>query len=245
MGKASSNKKVARAASTGGGRTSRGRRPVGYYSFIFVVVVLGSLLIVTSRNDMGNQASAEPPTTKDHWHQAYGIYICDAYIANPGDEGSDRLGIHTHADGLIHIHPFTNRATGRGAVLGRFTEQIGMELSATKLKAPGQKTKENGDKCGDEKGRVRLVEWESAQDTTPQFVGGDPEDYRLRENGVVVIAFLPEDAKADSVPMPTSIAELANPSDLEPTSSTIAEAPSGDSSSTTAPSESTTSSSTP
>lgn len=245
MGKASSSKKVARAASTGGGRTSRGRRPVGYYSFIFVVVLLGTTLIVVSRSNMGNRASAEPPTTKDHWHQAYGIYICDAYLANPGDEGSDRVGIHTHADGLIHIHPFTNRATGRGAVLSHFTEQIGMELSATKLKPPGQDTKENGDKCGKDKGRVRLVEWESAQDTTPQFVGGDPQDYRLRENGIVVIAFLAEDAKPESVPLPASISDLANPSDVAPTGSTIAEPTPGDSSSTTAPSESTTSSSTP
>ena len=245
MGKASSSKKVARAASTGGGRTSRGRRPVGYYSFIFVVVLLGSLLIVVSRNDMGNQASAEAPTTKDHWHQAFGIYICDAYIANPSDEGSDRVGIHTHADGLIHIHPFTNRASGRGAVLSRFTDQIGMELSATKLKAPGQKTKENGDKCGDNEGRVRLVEWESAEDTSPQFVGGDPGDYRLRHLGVVVMAFIAEDAKPESVPMPASIAELASPSDLEPTSSTVPESSEGGSTSTTAPSESTTSSSTP
>ena len=49
MGKASSNKKVLRAASTGGGRTSRGSTPWGWYSVVAVAVVLGTVGIVFSR----------------------------------------------------------------------------------------------------------------------------------------------------------------------------------------------------
>src|SRR5437764_1360996 len=59
MGKASSSKKVARAASTGGGRTARGRTPWGWYSSIFLVVVVGTLLIVVSRIHVEPQNSLD------------------------------------------------------------------------------------------------------------------------------------------------------------------------------------------
>jgi hypothetical protein len=219
MGKASSSKKVARAASTGGGRTSRGRRPIGYYSFISLVVILGTLILITSRQDLA-PASATPPTTKDHWHAAYGIYICKSFVPPLADKGADRLGIHTHGDGLAHVHPFSARATGANATFGKLADQTGLKLSSTEIGVPGQKTRKNGDKCGKQKAEVKAVVWDNVT-AKGRFVGGNPRDIPLKQGEIITIAFVPEDTKVEKIPKPASVAELSNPSDLQtPPSST-------------------------
>src|SRR5688500_3304374 len=115
MGRASSGKKVARAASTGGGRTARGRQPWAWYAGIMAVILLGSFLIVTSRQERQDRLAAggeiSPSAAKrDHWHAAYGVYLCDTFQP-PLTNERDPLGIHTHGDGVIHIHPTTNAAS--------------------------------------------------------------------------------------------------------------------------------------
>lgn len=215
MGKASSSKKVTRAASTGGGRTSRGRRPVGYYTFIAIVVILGSFILVTSRDGL-KPASAEAPTTKDHWHTAYGIYICKSFVPPLTDRGADTQGIHTHGDGLVHTHPFSARATGTGATFGKLADQTGLKLSATEIGIPGQKTRKNGDKCGSKKGVVKAVVWKDAS-AKGQFVGGDPRAIPLKQGEIITLAFVPDNVKVENIPKPASVGKLADPGDLNQT----------------------------
>ena len=59
-------------------------------------------------------ASAAAPSylTKDHWHAAYGMYVCDHFLPPVTDAKEDVLGIHTHGEGVIHIHPFSAAASG-------------------------------------------------------------------------------------------------------------------------------------
>ncbi|MBW3615885.1 MAG: hypothetical protein KY439_11355 [Actinobacteria bacterium] len=80
MGRASSSKKVSRAASTGGGRTARGAKPWLWYAVMGLVVALGVAGIVTSRqerrSELASGESLTPPAVgRDHWHAAYGIYL--------------------------------------------------------------------------------------------------------------------------------------------------------------------------
>src|SRR6476619_3770453 len=119
MGRASSSKKVARAASTGGGRTARGARPLLWYGAITLVVILGVAGIVSSRAEHRASASGNttpPVANKDHWHAAYGVYLCDQF-APPITDTRDPKGIHTHGDGIIHIHPFVRSSSGNNATL--------------------------------------------------------------------------------------------------------------------------------
>src|SRR5438270_7334925 len=124
MGKASTNKKVARAASTGGGRTARGAKPWGWYSAIALVSIVGLALIVVSRNEnirSNNPRSGPAPRVNiDHWHAALGVYLCDQFAPNVKDSGTDPHGIHTHGDGIVHIHPFDKTSAGNNARLSVF-----------------------------------------------------------------------------------------------------------------------------
>ncbi|HEV7719736.1 MAG TPA: hypothetical protein VGO60_00545, partial [Iamia sp.] len=156
MGKASSAKKVARAARAGG-TTSGQRRNIGFPAAIVAIVVLGVGLIAFARQD---QETGGHPALGEHWHAAYGIYVCDRWVANMPDGPDDPLGIHTHEDGLIHIHPFLASSAGSSANLGKFFDQVGVKVTDSSITLPpgdqfGERVYKNGEtKCGDEDGRV-------------------------------------------------------------------------------------------
>jgi hypothetical protein len=135
MGKASSSKKVSRVARTGGGRTRRGSTSWFWPGFIGVIVVLGTIGIVFSKSQQDATADDTPPRAAgegqagDHWHAAIGFNFCGQFQPDIADE-ADPLGIHTHADGVVHIHPFRQASAGRNATLGVFFEAVNAEVGA-------------------------------------------------------------------------------------------------------------------
>lgn len=207
MGKASSGKKVARAASTGGGRTSRGKTPWGWYSAISVVVILGIVILVMSRNETQERVGAraeERPTTDDHWHTAYGFYFCDQFLGQLSDNGRDPKGVHTHGDGIIHVHPFSHAASGKRAILDVFFETMGVDVTQESVKYPGR-TVRNGDKCGDKEGEVTV--WVNGE-----RYEGDPGRIHFEDRQQIVWAFAP---KGTEIPKtPSSAPTLDNLSDV-------------------------------
>jgi hypothetical protein len=202
MGKASSGKKVARAARTGRARSRRrsGSSLVWPLS-LTVVVILGVILVVVSRQEEG-QAEAEPPTLTDHWHSALGFFVCDKFLP-PQPEFENSQGMHSHGDGLIHLHPHSSEVTGKRATLGKYFQLSGVKFSATSLEVPGAPTKKNGDKCGSKPGRVQLK-------VDGRIVKPDPGAVRLKQGMIITAAFVPKGTK---IPDPPSAANLANPSD--------------------------------
>jgi len=218
MGKASSNKKVARAASTGGGRTARGARPWGWYGAMAVVVLLGSLVIVTSRNDRQaasnplKSAKPRPPSLPgqkqfggDHWHAALGIYACGEFLPNVQSD-KDPRGIHTHGDGVMHIHPFTKASSGRNATFGVYADTVGIKVSGSHVQVPGGKNYRNGDTCPDgKKGSMKVFLNGDEQQ-------GDPKKIRMRDRDKLVIAFATPGA--DVPKDPPSASELDNLNDV-------------------------------
>lgn len=238
MGKASSSKKVARAASTGGGRTSRGSRPWSWYMAMTAVVLIGSVILVTSRNE--RQAASNPlksekprPADKsrnfagDHWHAAYGIYICDQFIPNIQSD-KDPSGIHTHNDGIVHIHPFTRAVSGRKATFGVFADTVGLKVSKTSIQAPGGKKYSDGDKCGEKKGELQV--WLNGKERED----ADPRKLRVRDRDLLVLAFAPSGAEYPREP--PSKSELDNLSDVveNPAATTVPGTP-ADGTATTVP----------
>jgi hypothetical protein len=221
MGKASQAKKVNRAAATGGGRTAGKKAPVGWYSALFVVVVLGVLGVFTaskSLNDSQANASTQPPVAnKDHWHAAYGFNLCGTW-AEPLKDGpaGDQHGIHTHSDGLVHTHPFDSTASGKNATFGKLMADTDTSLSATSvnLKRKGEKFK-NGDKCGKKTGELTWYVFKNLKDKKGAKMSGDPADWRIKDGQLIVISFNPKGFKATQ---PPSAKELPNPVDLQPTS---------------------------
>lgn len=217
MGKASSSKKVARAASTGGGRTAGGRIAWGYYGTLTAIVAVLSLVLVLSVADYRDSdafADDSPPQRDDHWHAVYGVYVCDEFVGEWADE-RDPKGIHTHADGVIHIHPFVRSAMGKNATLGVFFDAVRADLTRTSFEAPDGEKYENGDKCGEKEGEVQI--WRNGT----RFEG-DPRKMKLEDRDNVVVAFVPPGTE---VPLaPNAEEKLNNLTDLPPTSTTLGSA---------------------
>jgi hypothetical protein len=219
VGKASSNKKGARAASTGGGRTAGRARPWGWYSVVMLLVGLGVFLVAFSRNE-NQAAAAQHPKGIDHWHAAVGWYICGTFAPNL-PQPATLIGLHTHGDGLIHVEPYTtgsNLDTGSNATLARFVQGYpGLTLTKDKLQLPGGKLYKNGDKCGTSTANVTIRVWDTANGTA-NTVYVDPKLVHLKDQMAITVAFVPS---STDIPKPPSISGLANPTEGPQTTTTL------------------------
>jgi hypothetical protein len=223
VGKASSTKKVARLAGTSGKTKVRTNRSVTFPIILTVVIGLGLALIVFARTSTPSAADT-PPTLSDHWHAAYGVYACDTWLS-PIQNQNDSVdgvpwGIHSHGDGVIHIHPFTSAVAGNNADLGEFFKTAGIEMSDTKLELPEDLgTFEEGEtQCNGEDGQLKVLVWDDAN------AGGDPQVFITdfgniqftNDRMAITIAFVTPDTDLSSL-KPPSVPTLDNLSDVEDT----------------------------
>jgi hypothetical protein len=247
MGKASSAKKVARAARAGGNRRAGQRRALGFPLAIGLILVVGLLLVFFARER--RNADAFPKANVDHIHASIDIYTCvtqastesttttapaasgsDAssttttaappdsttttvptsttqagpndvhgqYQPAPKDASQDVLGIHTHGDGLMHIHPFKDSVAGRKATLGVFLDQVRISMTDDTLELSSGTFKEGTTKCeGGKDGILQVAKWDSAAnaakgDKPNQIFKSGFDKIRLGANESFTIAFMPD-----------------------------------------------------
>lgn len=216
MGKQSSAKKVNRAARAGGSASSGSRRKLGFPAAVAAVLLVGVALVVFAVfQKSGNSVS---PALDDHWHAAEAIWICDSFYDTPlADVQGDQFGIHTHSDGLIHIHPFTSNVTGEKATMGVFADDVGIEFGDDSFTLPDGTTYTNGDDCQGEAGEVAVLKWSAGNlDGEPEVISSDFADVRFTANGeAFTIAFMKPDQDLAAL-LPPSVSNINNPSDLEP-----------------------------
>ena len=234
------------------------------------LVALGTLLVVLSYNDRQSRAEVAPKLG-DHFHAYLGVNICGtwepAVPAFEGRNGSNdqnatpRAGIHSHADFLIHDHPFGSDEAGAKATLGRYLGYAQTQLTATSIKLWPQWVPNvdfsNGKQCPKAK-KPGILQYKVGKLGTPwpkAARAGNPADYHIANGDIIAVYFLP---KGDALEQPPgSDAALGNINDLNgksaiPTSATSAppaSSPSSTPTDSTAPSTaapaSTASSSTP
>ncbi len=174
MATSSSANKVARLASKSGGGANANKQANWIFPVaIGAILMLGIGIVVFARgeNGGGNDASTKPRAqlsesqASDHWHASYAINICGKEQAPLADGATDVLGIHTHQDGLVHIHPFSLRASGKNATLKRFFDQTGITVTDTGIKLQdGKVYKEGETTCGGKPAELVVAHWKSALD---------------------------------------------------------------------------------
>lgn len=268
MATTASNKKVARAASAGGG-TSRRQTSTswGYYGTLIGIAVVGIALIVgsvigarldrkppyvgdktravklnaavatavkkhgaTSKEAKAAQAVYDDYIVNQHIHSAYGTWDCTKPKGQEflplinGENDPDNTGVHAHADGLIHVHPFVASVAGSKATLGKFFTTTGLDVTAKEIVLPVKLATADGKipatkgriiktdtKCASgKKGKIKVFLFKSPKDTKPSEPLGKPKDIPLKANEVFVFALI-EDGVSPRMP-PNAIA-LESPSD--------------------------------
>ncbi|MGQ0830819.1 MAG: hypothetical protein ACT4OV_03990 [Microthrixaceae bacterium] len=215
MGKASSTKKVARAARAGGRVSSGQPRGLLFPGVLVLIVALGVSLVVYARNDRSSQEKGAVPQLGDHIHQAIAVNICGEFQPDiPEFESS--VGIHTHGDGVLHIHPFSELGVGPNATLGRFLQdareggKLDVKISGSKLNYSGATYEEGKAKCeGVDRPQLRVAYWKNVGDeaSKPVVTTGAFNDLRLDTNGGGFTIYY-GDPKAE-IPKPPSGSNLA------------------------------------
>jgi len=205
MARSAAAKKVAKAASTGaGGKGAGSERNILFPAAMTLVALLGVVLVFVARDQRSDLAPAGDPGLEDHWHSAYNIFVCDeidpTVFAN--DSEDDRTGIHTHGDGLIHIHPFVSTVTGQYATLGAFFNENQTAFDDDTFQLPnGNILSEEDFTCGGESAEIRVLKWNQLTAEKPVVFTEDLRDVRLNEDGQLVI-FAIVDVNKDNSEIP-------------------------------------------
>jgi hypothetical protein len=211
MARSAAAKKVAKAASTGaGGKGATRERNILFPAAMALVVVLGVVLIFVARDKRAENAPSGAPTLQDHWHSAYNVYVCDTVspTAYPDDSGEDLTGIHSHGDGLIHIHPFVSTVSAQFATLGAYFDEIEVEFDDSTLGLPnGTVLSESDFSCGEgddaPPAELRILKWNTLEAETPIVFTENLTDVRLNENGqLFVFAMVDPSTDDDDIPRP-------------------------------------------
>jgi len=122
---------------------------------VALLVALAVAVVTRQFTDLGDSGGVQRPATtargpfigRDHWHALYAVFICGQRQPNfPTWEA----GVHTHADGVIHIHPFIPSEEEEGARLTKWFEYGGGLLTLSEMRMPGgDQVYRNGDRCPD------------------------------------------------------------------------------------------------
>lgn len=227
MASSSSAKKVARVAAKSGSGQQTGAAAAKNRNWLFalgivVIIALGVGVVLIARDKNGGSGdNSTPPKANlqdgspfDHWHAAFAINVCGKEIDPLQDGPADVLGIHTHGDGLIHIHPFTQTAAGKRATLAKYWKQTSLKVTDTGFELPkgmkmadgGTTVKEGVTTCGGKPGELVLAHWKDAKNaagTKPDKIyRSNFGDVNFTEDlGAYTLAFVPKgstDIKAPS-----------------------------------------------
>jgi len=163
--------------------------------------------------DAAAPEASGPVAYEDHWHAAVGFYACDGFLPDLAQFES-AIGLHTHGDGVIHIHPYTEAGEGDNATLGAFLDGAGVSLDDGAL-AVGGVTFADGDDCPDGPGRVQVARWDDAgAGGEPEIVTEDAGDLRFEANGEgYTIAFVAEGTEVPAPPTADDLHQYDAPDD--------------------------------
>lgn len=218
MASSSSAKKVARvAAKSSSGNANKQANWLFPVAIVAIVAIgIGTVVYARSENAGGSSNDARPRAQLsegaafDHWHAAFALNVCGTEQPPQNDTQADILGIHTHGDGLIHIHPFATRAAGRNATLKRFFDQVGLKVTDDGFEtADGKVYKEGETECGGQAGELVLAHWKDASTASSsepdEIYREDFGSVRLSEDlGAYTLAFEEADA---TIPAPSTSAQ--------------------------------------
>ncbi|HAQ22159.1 MAG: hypothetical protein CL467_04145 [Acidimicrobiaceae bacterium] len=190
MARGDSASKVARAARAGSSGGAGERRKVGFPAALVLVVLLGGLLVFWARTD---REATSAPRVGDHWHSAYDVYVCDDFRSKIVIE-TDPNGIHSHGDGLIHVHPFNKLASGSDATLGEFFSAFGGSIDDESFLLDSGELVLEGADCNGEPGVIKVARFDADDlDREPEVVIEDIANIRfLKNREAFTIAMVPE-----------------------------------------------------
>ena len=213
-------KRAARSANLSGGSGRRLRqRSLGFPMLLVAIFVLGSALVAYAYSVNASQNETRPQQLIDHWHSAYAVWDCvdgeNGYDENGEPifkpvftSSRDERGVHSHQDGVIHIHPFVSTTSGKNANFDAFMSEMGLtdegaRITDDAIHMPDGTRLEEGVDCGGEPAIIQIARWYrlSQTDKKPIIYTEDLGKVRFLANGeAFTIARAPEGAEIPPPP---------------------------------------------
>ena len=108
---------------------------------------------------------------------------------------TDPNGIHTHGDGLMHIHPFNSEASGKKADFGQFFGAYGGSINDSSLQLDTGEVISEGEDCNGQPTVLKVARFDAQdRDREPEIITEGIADIRYLKNlEAFTIAFVPED----------------------------------------------------
>ncbi len=226
MAKGSTGKRVARAAATGGSRTRKGEMPLGFYTSLALIIVIGIFVIGYSRYERlhPSGAAGSPPRVGQTWHVAFGVYDCNAFLPNlKAQTKTSSLSFYTTGNGLITVQPRSALNEGSNATLGKFVLGYkGLYLSGSKVLYPGHAALTSGSTCSGKPATIQVKVWSSLLSAGKVYTG-NPANLRFGDQQLISVGLI---AKGSSLPKPGSTKALVNLGLTQTLSSTTTTVPS-------------------
>jgi hypothetical protein len=226
----SSAKKVAKLAQKDKGKKVRFQGGTLFPAVVVGVIVVGLLTIGYARQSRPDPGSF-PPQVGDHWHAAYGMYVCDGWlpkltgnkeetvigsdgVETPANDLFASTGVHSHDDGVIHYHPYTAKSVGRRANIGIFLDVYDVTVNTDELTLPddqgGESFTTDEYKCNGEDVEVKVVAWDNFSDTGKGSTYiTDLDRVRITQDGMVFsIAVVPAGTDVGMPPWAADLPDL-------------------------------------
>lgn len=173
-------RKVAKAAATAGQRDVSFATRLGFPALVALVCLLGIGVVFYAWTQ--REALARP-AQGDHWHAVYGVYDCtlpgDSRYLPPFLSSNDSTGIHSHGDGVMHIHPFFEASAGDRARFNHWFDEMGIDVTPEQITLDNGTVLTAGTECADGSGpaEIRVLEWQfDFQANLPLDERSDPEN---------------------------------------------------------------------
>jgi hypothetical protein len=213
-------------------KPKRRKGSFGWNMGIALIAVVGIALLVWTVAGRREEANAAPRAANqstgeagDHWHASLDVNVCGVWeppapaFETKHDNSQIKVGLHSHADGLIHIHPFNSSESGSNATVGRFLDYGGWSASSDSIDlwagSDGQKvTEKNGSECtmpDGTKGKGTLTWYVNGKKHS-----GNVSDYQPKDGDKIVLVFAPAGTTLDALGTPPNQASLPQPSDVSP-----------------------------
>jgi hypothetical protein len=219
MASKESARRVARAQASGRGKRVRRELPIGYYSVLALVAVLGVATVAYSKYELDHpsltSSQANQPTVGTVWHVAIGFDACGHYEPPLAKTSLARTGVVSLGDGVLTVAPKTKAEAGAGANLSLLQRAVpGLELLRDGFRLPGKAAVVASAGCDGKPASYGIYVWPSLLASKPTLVNA-PSSVRFSNDEIITVAVLPKGA---TPPQPPTAANLASVGSSSPVS---------------------------